>query len=481
MIATIIPIATNRTIATCIQIQLRGTASIVAGMAGCQRDDRDGLLRKLLLVSALALCAAAWLAPAGMAAQPSRMATAQAARGGVNILGIYTGARPAEADREIATARALHAHVVRAQVPWSVLEPSAAGQIEPRAQAFLDRLVSDAAAQGIGVIATVDFTPCWASSAPPRVLLGCAAGNGTSKANAWPPRHPADYAAFTAYLAARYGTRLTAIEVWNEPDQANERYLAGPNKPQRYAALLRAAYPAIKHANHRVSVLGGSLVGSNGVFLRALYAAGIAGYYDGLAVHFYDLTLASLRAIHEVQLAAGDSKPLWLDEFGWTSCWPQQRIQQEQACVTRAVQAQNITSTMRALVRTPYVAAEVLYGLQDGRDEDFGVLSSSGARKPAFAALSSVLRAPFAGAPRAVTLALRAAHGHVQASGTGPTGDYLQLEAFQGTTLRYRALFTLDRFNRYLLTLPAALGTSGLTVHVYQYWTGAGHDAQRSI
>lgn len=370
---------------------------------------------------------------------------------------------------------------MRAQVPWSVFEPSAAGQIEPRAQAFLDHLVRDAAAHGIGVIATVDFTPCWASSAPARVLRDCAAGNGTGKANAWPPRNPADYAAFTAYLAARYGTRLAAIEVWNEPDQANERYLAGPNKPQQYAALLRAAYPAIKQANPGVSVLGGSLVGSNGVFLRALYAAGIEGYYDGLAVHFYNLTLASVRAIHEAQLAAGDSKPLWLDEFGWTSCWPTQRIQQEQACVTRAVQAQNITNTMRALVRTPYVAAEVLYGLQDGRDEDFGVLSSRGTRKPAFGALASVLRAPFAGVPSPVTLALSAAHGHVQASGTGPTGDYLQLEAFQGTTLRYRALFTLNRFNRYSLTLPAALGTSGLTVRVYQYWTGAGHDAQRSI
>ncbi len=74
--------------------------------------------------------------------------------------------------------------------------------------------------------------------------------------------------------------------------------------------MLRAAYPAIKQANPNVPVLAGSLVGSNGVFLRALYAAGIKGYYDGLAVHFYNLTLGSLRAIHEVQLANGDTKPL---------------------------------------------------------------------------------------------------------------------------------------------------------------------------
>src|SRR5205814_7992043 len=118
-------------------------------------------------------------------------------------------------------------------------------------------------------------------------------------------------------------------EVWNEPDQGNQLYFAGPNKAKRYAALLKAAYTAIKQANPTVTVLGGSLVGSNGLFLRALYAAGIKGYYDGLAVHYYSLFLASLRAIHETQLANGHSRPLWLDEFGWSRCFPPQRIQEE--------------------------------------------------------------------------------------------------------------------------------------------------------
>src|SRR4029077_9963109 len=129
-----------------------------------------------------------------------------------------------------------------------------------------------------------------------------------------------------------------------EPDQANEAYFAGPHKAARYAAVLRAAYPAIKQVSPGLTVVAGSLVGSNGVFLRALYAAGIKGFYDGLSVHFYNLTLASLRSIHEVQLANGDATPLWLDEFGWSSCWPQRRSEQEQACVTAATQALNIAN-----------------------------------------------------------------------------------------------------------------------------------------
>jgi hypothetical protein len=227
-------------------------------------------------------------------------------------------------------------------------------------------------------------------------------------------------------------------------------------------------------------VLAGSLVGSNGVFLRALYTAGIKGYYDGLAVHFYNLTLGSLRAIREVQLANGDTKPLWLDEFGWTSCWPHRKIEQEQACVTPKVQATNVTNLFRSLAHTPYVAAELIYKLQDSTNETFGVLTAGGARKPAFAALAQVLASPF-GAPSPVTLNLRRSHGLVVASGSGPVGDYMQLEVSQGDVLRYKALFTLDRFNRYSIPLPAALGTRDLTVHVFQYWAGRGHDAQRSI
>jgi hypothetical protein len=399
--------------------------------------------------------------------------------GGVNVAAVYGGASPASADREIALARALHAKVVRFEVLWSELEPLGPNQIDPRALAYADRLTSDAAAAGIRVIAMVESSPCWASSAPASLLHACIPGK-SSKANAWPPSNPADYAAFVGYMAQRYGTRLAALEVWNEPDQANQLYFAGPNKPQRYAAILRAAYPAIKQANPNVPVLAGSLVGSNGVFLRALYAAGIKGYYDGLAVHFYSLTLAALRAIHEVQLANGDTTPLWLDEFGWSSCWPRSRIQQEQACVTPQIQARNIADTFRSLARTPYIAAEVLYKLQGSVAENFGVLNATETRKPAFAALARVLSSPF-GSPSPVTLSLRRHGGRLVASGSGPVGDYMELEAFQGSLLRYRALFTLDRFNRYSLALPRVLGAGGLRVRVYQYWAGPGRATRHSI
>jgi hypothetical protein len=441
---------------------------------------RPGRLASLLRFRAPTQLALAPLAILALVAVVYVSSATAAPLGGLNVVGIGSGMTNARIDSSIANAKALHANVVRTEVPWSVLEPRARGSIDPATLALTDRLVGDAAAAGIRVIMTVDSTPCWDSSAPAALLRACTPLR-QSQANAWPPRDPAPYGTITGFLAARYGAKLAGIEVWNEPDQANQQYLAGPEKPQHYTAILRAAYPAIKQADPTVTVLAGSLVGANGGFLRALYAAGIKGYYDGLAVHFYSLVLGSLRVIHAVQLANGDTKPLWLDEFGWSSCWPRQRTQQEQGCVTAQAQGANLANVVRLLARTPYVAAEVVYKLQGSLREDFGVLNENGTRKVSFTPLAQALAAPTLGRLSPVTVALRSSHGRVTVTGSGPAGDYMGLEAFQGTTLRYRALFTLDRFNRYTLKLPKVLGAHGLRVRVFQYWAGVSHGVQRSI
>jgi polysaccharide biosynthesis protein PslG len=438
----------------------------------------------LCLLLAAVLTASAAASPSSASAGSARGGRTQAhvasspPLGGLNVIGLGFGSTRAEADKAISMAHALHARVVRSEIPWSVFEPNGPGQINPGAQAFTDRLMSDAAAAGIRVIATVDSSPCWATAAPASLLSNCSPQRRGS-ANGWPPSDPRTYASFVAYLAQRYGADLAAIEIWNEPDQSNENYFGGPEKAKRYAAVLRAAYPAIKAADPSVAVLGGSFVGSNGVFLRALYAAGIKGYYDGLAVHFYTLTLAALRSIHEIQLANGDHTQLWLTEFGWSSCWPQ-KIQQDQGCVTRATQALNLTNVLHALAKTSYVAVELVYKLEDGGSEDFGALTVTGARKPAAVALSRLFVSPF-GSISPMTLSLRSKGGRVIASGSGPVGDFIQLEAFQGSTLRFRAEFAMNRFNDYSLALPAVLGSKGLRVRVYQVWTGLSRGVQKSI
>jgi polysaccharide biosynthesis protein PslG len=460
-----------------------GTQSPATGAVGDQgtyhgrMPERRG--RKPVLAGVLVLCVLAWLAPATAAiGPPEARSSAPGLLGGLNIH-TSVDAGTGQLSRELAWARALHAKVVRVEIPWSSMEPLGPGRIDPQALAFTDRLVADAEAAGLKLIMIVDSTPCWASSAPASLLAKCSP-QGTGRATAYPPTDDADYAAFVAYLAKRYGPELAALEIWNEPDQANEDYFAGPEKAERYAALLRAAYPAIKQADSSVVVLAGSLVGPKGLFLKALYAEGIKGYYDALAVHFYTLTLAALRETHEIQLANGDDTPLWLDEFGWSSCYPHQRIEQEQACVTDATQARNLANTVHALARLPYVAAAVMYKLQDTPGEQFGLVTVKGARKPSFAALAKAFAAPL-GPVQPVSVSLRSGRDGVEASGSGPVGDFMELEAFQGSLLRYRAIFTLDRFNHYSIRLPSVLGTQNLSVRVYQYGAGPARAARAGI
>ncbi|MHB1537106.1 MAG: glycoside hydrolase 5 family protein [Solirubrobacteraceae bacterium] len=395
---------------------------------------------------------------------------------GINVHALTGASTVASIRAEVATARRLHAKAVRVEMPWSAFEP-AEHRLAPRVLALATRFMKMAGAAHIRVIALLDDTPCWASTAPQPLLAQCGHGN---RAEAWPPRRAADFGAFAGTIAKLYGPQLAAIEVWNEPDQANEDYLDGPEKPRHYAELLKAAYPAVKRADRNVAVLAGSIVGSNGAFMQALYRQGVKGYYDGVAVHFYNLVLGSIRRFREVQLENGDHTPLWLDEFGWSSCWPKYRIEQEQGCVTPSVQAQNLENAFHELSRAPYVDALLTYGFRDTRGEEFGVLNVRSRRKPSFAALANVLRDPFGPAgPIAVHLSTRG--GRAIATGSAPVGDYMKLLAYVHGRLREEKIFTLNRFNRFRLELSRTLGTRGLTVRVYQYWLGAGVHGQASI
>ncbi|HUB73657.1 MAG TPA: cellulase family glycosylhydrolase [Solirubrobacteraceae bacterium] len=451
------PTSTNTTIATCVQI-------------------RSGDIARSLVRVALALALLATSATPALAGPVrARAAGASSLLGGVNVT--FNAAAPAEGERQIRLAGEMHARVVRVNIAWAQFAP-ARGALAPGPLAALDAFVEDASRHGVGVVLTVDATPCWDSSAPRRLLDACVPGR-LAAANAWPPRTPAAYASFVAALARRYGSRLAAIEIWNEPDQVNQKYFAGPRKPQRYARLLRAAYRAIKRAEPSVPVLGGSIVGDNGSFLRALYRAGIKGYYDGLSVHFYTLTVAALHEIHQVQLAHHDRTRLWLDEFGWGTCRLGGHAEQGLPCVTPQVQAQNLRNTVRTLAATPYMAAAIAYTLQDSPREQFGALTQQGARKPAFGALAEAFSEPL-GATEPVRLALTSSDGRILARGSAPVGDYMGLEASVHGVPRYRSVFTLNSLNRFSLKLPASLGASGVTVRVFRYWSSPSAAAEAS-
>jgi hypothetical protein len=276
---------------------------------------------------------------------------------------------------------------------------------------------------------------------------------------------------------------LTAYEVWNEPDQVNEKYWAGPNKIPRYVAMTKAVYGPLKAINPQLQVLAGSFVGINGAWLQALYNAGIKGFYDGIAVHFYDLPLSGLKTTRAVQTKNGDKAPLWLTEFGWTSCAGpgSKAIVNDHPCVTAANQAKAVSDVYGAVSRIPWVSSAIMYTLRDeiGNAYKFGILDRAGKRKPAFKAVKHAIGVGTKATLRGATMKLRRSGARVVASGTGSIADTYEVTVRRGTQLRYRAILRTGPSGTYRLALPASLGTSGLKVRIASEWTKRGVTRRR--
>jgi hypothetical protein len=390
---------------------------------------------------------------------------------GVQVDGADTAAGAAS---QLEAVRNLHGKIVRIEVNWARLEPREQGAYDADTLKSVDRIVDSAAARGIKVVMFVDRTPCWASTYNKKDCSGPDNVINDFATTRYQPETAEQVVPVSTFLVQRYGAKLAAYEVWNEPDQANQKYWAGPNKVVNYVALMKALYAPLKAANPALQVLGGSFVGANGAWLKAMYAAGAKGYYDGLAVHFYDLPLYSLKQTRAVQLANGDTKPMWLSEFGWTSCQGAKghTAGVDHPCVTQSTQAAALADVFRAIAHTDWISSAVMYTLKDSDAAyQFGLISRRGARKPAYKSVRSALGGK-SGALRRPTMALRRSGASVLVSGKGSLADAYVLRVYQGDTLRYRALIRVSRFGSYAVKLPPVLGTSGLRVRLTSDWSG---------
>lgn len=340
-------------------------------------------------------CAAlAGLIVAALLVTASDASAARSQLRGVVLDALWSGTSDRDMRRELAISRSAGSNVVRVDVTWSSLETAGKNQLSQWYVQRLDRFMAGARRRGLKVIATLWSTPCWASSAPSSLKDGCAGAWWDRGVTVYPPSNDADYADAARFMTRRYGTKLAALEIWNEPNLGYDLFWKASDKAGTYAALVKAAYPAAKAGNRAVPVLAGALVRPDIRFLRTLYANGIKGYYDGISIHPYgiELTSAKLNAFHAAQRRAGDRSPLWVTEFGapvgnfigWRE--------------TPAKQAADIKKGFATLRRLRYVRAATLYSLRDTRNDPsdftatFGVLYHNFSRKPSWAALVASLR-----------------------------------------------------------------------------------------
>jgi hypothetical protein len=300
--------------------------------------------------------------------------------------------------REVASACQLGAGVVRVFVTWYLLEPLP-GEVNPDYADRLSSLMSQAGACKIKVIFTLLGTPQWATSGP---LTDTSFGAYPSKNGG------GDYGWMVSSILRRWPA-LYALEVWNEPNLS--RYWRG--SPRDYADMVNAAVAAKRDTGAGTLILGGTLSLGATNYLRQLYAAGMRGE-DAVSLHPYAMACTpvcsqlfdpgprkapfrgAIEHVHKVMLDNRDPGPLWLTEFGYSTC-PSQP-----ACVSDNTQAAWMTKSIRIAACYPYVDGLTTFALRDRTvppswDQTnwffhFGLMSADFAPKRAFGAIAGTFR-----------------------------------------------------------------------------------------
>ena len=296
----------------------------------------------------------------------------------------------------------------RVDLFWGDIAPSKpADPTNPADPAYdfsrADLIMLGLAKRDITPIVSVYNTPTWASADPP----------SPGRVNTATP-DPAAYGDFMAALATRYSGTFTSpggeklpevrhFEIWNEPNLS--AFLAPqfengrPVSLDAYAAMDRAAYPAIKKANSEAVVIVGvggprSSTSPSGIgatdWLKGLRDRGIP--LDAYSQHVYpaapplaDTTVVPSWATIGRLLDELDTwkpgLPLYITEAGYTTAATQYRDTK----VTEQQQAEYLSQIYSLpQLRTDRVKAVVWFNLQDNANWPAGLLREDLSKKPSY-------------------------------------------------------------------------------------------------
>lgn len=335
---------------------------------------------------------------------------------------MWGGVDGSEVDRQLDMAKGAGATIVRVDVGWASIEPDRKGQYSEWYLRRLDAVVDKAHARGIKLLLTFWETPCWASTAPETLKQGCAGSWWNRDVQRYGPANPSDFADALAYVARRYKGRIAAWEIWNEPNDT--AYFKASDPVGSYADLVKAGYPAAKAADPQATILAGSLAHADYGWTDKLLARGVGGHFDGWSIHPYSgprspldrgddawiqaSFLRGVPATRDVLLRHGQDKPLWLTEFGWSTCTVRSGGEEWARCIDPDTQATFVRQALDQMRSWSYVKAGFYFKLQDtsgnsgDRNTNYGLLRYDGTPKPAYAAFAAASREmgnPAPGAP----------------------------------------------------------------------------------
>jgi polysaccharide biosynthesis protein PslG len=369
--------------------------------------------------------------------QSKAATTFQPIQTGINYQAGWSNGLHTLADNEaiVDNAVAVGMKWVRIDIGWSTIEEAGdiyGGASDPTATypssasnhwyiKKIDHAVNYARSRGLKVLGIWWTTPNWNQDGGPK--------NNYSIRPAGYPTYP-EYAEAAEWAAKYWAGRVDHWEVWNEadPDQA---FWVKPDGSKHtlaesyyYAELLKSSYNSFKRGNPNAKVLvsGASSVDVN--WYSSLYAAGIKGYYDILAVHPYEglanndplnttgtqkwhyLYIPTLR---QVMVDNGESdKPIWITEFGYSTHSNEDLtgdgiVKSWQLGVTEQQQGDYIVKAIdHAKKNWPYVEVFIAYADKDRASASgdaetvrhqlsFGLMRTDNTPKPGMQILSQYL------------------------------------------------------------------------------------------
>lgn len=242
------------------------------------------------------------------------------------------------------------------QFVWAEIEP-APGAAAAEDWGKWDDIVDLCERYNIQVIARLDRAPDWSHPSNPHPGA--------------PPDDFSTYGDFVRRFVQHYRGRVRYIQIWNEPNLSRE-WGDQPVDPAAYVELLKVAYEAAKSADPNVVVLSAPLAITLGEphpeagkwsamndlqFLREMYKAGAAAYFDILSANAFGMDLPPedppdpdvlnfQRVVLQRQIMEeyGDGgKAIWFNEYGWNAAppdFPQDKLiwqrvsEEEQAAYT---------------------------------------------------------------------------------------------------------------------------------------------------
>lgn len=306
------------------------------------------------------------------------------------------GLTPQEIDATLTKLQSIGVQNVRVFVPWGLIEPMAQGSYN---WTLMDNVMTAAAAHNMGVLAVVSSTPLWA--APSGTLPGAGAPN------------PQDYVNFMTQVATRYGSTISAYEIWNEVNSAS---FYQPMSPASYTALLKAVYPVLKQLDPTATVVAGALAplvdffgltASAPTYVAAMYAAGAQGFFDALSVHPYDFSqlvkfsqgegipltaISQVEGVRALMVQNGDgTKLIWATEYGFQTVLDANGQVTDASNQSQAAFIQDIITAWRALT---YTGPLYIYTTRDGTpgtDTGYGIYQTDWTPKLAVAVIQKAI------------------------------------------------------------------------------------------